>query len=618
MIVRCSSIIPINCNSCKFFMDLSHVVDKIRETVKVSDVVSRKVRLTKKGKDFFGLCPFHREKTPSFSVNDDKHFYHCFGCGENGTAIDFVKKTQNLGFLDAVKLLAKEYNIRIDEGSAEKFKKELSLKEKIFKANELAAQWLHQNLYSSSNVEVLEYLRRRGLIDVQIKRFNLGYAPDNSFALLKHLQDAGFTLDELCEAGLAKNTGSKYICRFMKRVMFPICTTDGIIAFGGRVISPNDSPKYLNSPETVLFKKKTSFYLENIAFKKARETNTLFVVEGYTDAIAMHTIGVESTVATLGTAISEEHIKKLWNIIPVPTICMDGDQAGIAAMNKVIDIALPLLSPGFSLNFLQLPNGHDPDSLIKTHGAIAFKNLMKQVVPLSDLVWNAYLHKINIETPEGKALLKSALMDVTGLIAHVEIRSFYRSYLMRKFNSLIYATRYKKADPVDIVVINSPSVFKNITSIQRYELILAALLIKHPNLLQNLVLAEKAHTIEPKTQLIDQVYHAIFGSFAECVAEADLESLSQACQEKIRNTISESLLDYLCGKNSYFLDTMEIKSFHEVELLWLQTFDRYTLELIKEQYKNVMQNLNDKTISIASKLKLEIENMEKAMKISAN
>jgi DNA primase len=563
--------------------------------------------LSKKGKDFFGLCPFHREKSPSFSVNDEKNFYHCFGCGEHGSTIDFVQKTQNLSFVEAVKALAEEYHIRIEPATAAA-KEVLTQREKISKINELTSAWFTEKLYARENVDVLEYLKRRGFSDEQINTFGLGYAPNDSRELTERLYSAGFTQAELVDAGLMIDKDGKSYCRFRRRIMFPIITREGIIAFGGRVTSSGDEPKYLNSPETAIFKKRSTFYLEHKAFSKARAANSVFVVEGYTDAISMHSIGLENTVATLGTAVSVEHIEKLWHIASVPTICMDGDQSGIAAMHRVISLALPLLQPGRSLAFVRLPDGSDPDSLIKVHGGLYFHNIIKNKIDLSDLVWNVYSSKINTRTPENKAFLKKTLIEVSETIVHPEVKRFYRSYLLRKFGELVYK---RHTSPLLQVQLSSSKPLHKMSTVNRCEMTLAAALIMRPAMMHNADVFDKLHSITPKTKLLDQVYRVIVSTFSE-LGECDLNP--QEFQARVKSKVPEPFFEYLCGKSSYFIDTVDIKDEDEAVASWLYTFDRYILELLKDEYRLAMRSLTDKSFEVASRLKLEIEQKEKAIK----
>ena len=296
-------------------MDIStNILNKLRDTIRISDIVSKKIKLQKRGKDFFGLCPFHKEKTPSFSVNNEKNFYYCFGCGAQGDAIKFIQETHNLNFVEAVKLIADEYNIKITfSDTSQNASKDIRLLE----INKSASLWFHKVLYSQNNTHVLNYLAQRNITTKCINTFLIGYAPSDRTLLPKYLQSLGYTFNEIKESGLIKDITEPQLCRFKNRIIFPINNAKGeTIAFGGRTISNNELPKYLNSPETLIFKKRYALYLEEIALKKVNDSNTTFIVEGYTDAISMHSIGLKNTVATLGTSISEFHIMKLWKKKP--------------------------------------------------------------------------------------------------------------------------------------------------------------------------------------------------------------------------------------------------------------------------------------------------------------
>ena len=603
----------------------SSTLDKIREVVRTSDVVSRKVKLQKKGKDSFGLCPFHKEKTPSFSVNDEKNFYHCFGCGAHGDSIKFIQDTQNLNFVDAVKFLAAEYNIKITQSFVDPIERPKKIR--TLEINKIAEDWFHKNLSSQANTHILDYLAKRDIGINSINKFYLGYAPPDTRLLPKHLLSLGYTQEEIIESGIANERNGEQVCRFRNRIMFPINNVKGeVIAFGGRVVSANDLPKYLNSPETLVFKKRNALYLEEVAFKNVKNTDTIFVVEGYIDAMSMHSIGLINTVANLGTAISDFHLTRLWSKVYTPTICMDGDTAGLAAINKVIRVSLPLLKPGYSLKFIRLPKGYDPDILIKTHGAIYFKDLIAKTTNLSEIVWDMCVSKINLDIPENKALLKKTLLDIADTIVDLEIRGFYKKYFLDRLSSLSrnYYSRkgnifngYAHKPNVHKAKLSDEKLIKNLSILQRYEFTLAAILISSPELLQNNTLFENFTSIVPKAKALDRTYIAILNSFTEIESETDGGFSAEEFQRKIKACITDVFFDYLCGNSSCFIDTISIKSTDEALVLWFDTFERYNLELMKEEYKVLLQRFDNKSLEVAAKLKKEIEKSDKKIKTHA-
>jgi len=599
----------------------SSTLDNIKDSIRISEVISKKVRLQKKGKDFFGLCPFHNEKSPSFSVNDEKHFYHCFGCGAHGDSIKFVQETQNLSFVDAVKLLAEEYGIKIPQSFSVTNSIDKSKETKMLEINKVAADWFYENLRSQSNVHVLEYLRKRSIEGHAISSFYLGYAPFDGALLGKYLFSVGYNRQEIVESGLINERGDELVCRFRSRVIFPIKDVRGnIIAFGGRVISKDGLPKYLNSPETLVFKKRNAFYLEELAIKGAKSSDVIFVVEGYIDAMSMHSIGLTTTVATLGTAISEFHLKKLWAKVYTPVICMDGDTGGIAAVDKVIRVSLPLLKPGYSLKFIRLPKGYDPDDLIKTHGSIYFKNLATKTTNLSEIIWETYTRKINLEAPENKALLKKTLLDISDSILDLEVRGFYKKYFLEKLHRLSggwYSTKFRMNANQSAGSDKNP--IEDLTILQRYELALAAIVLTFPNLLQDHVLFENFASIAPKAKALDRTYIAILDSFAGVgLKGGEVGGFSvEEFQKRVKSCVTVAFFDYLCGKRSCFIDTISIKSVDAASDLWFDTFERYNLELMKDEYKLLQQGLESKNLEMAVKLKKEIEGLERKIKVHA-
>ncbi len=345
-------------------------IEEIKNRVSVSDIVGQKVKLTRRGREFVGLSPFKNERTPSFTVNDEKQFYHCFSTGKHGTVFDFLMETEGLGFPEAVECLAARAGIQVpaqDPRMQEKEEKNASL----IDICEMASVYFKTRLGGATGREAYEYLVKRGLDDKLIQSFGLGYAPADRVGLTRHLRDQGIADKDIIEAGLAVQPEgrSDLIDRFRDRVMFPIKDSrDRIIAFGGRALEASVPAKYLNSPETPLFHKGRVLYNFAKARQSAFDTKTLLVVEGYMDVIGLARGGFNNAVASLGTAVTEEQISLLWRLVEEPVLCLDGDEAGLRAAYRVIDRALPLLKPGYSLRFAVLPQGKDPDDLVREGG----------------------------------------------------------------------------------------------------------------------------------------------------------------------------------------------------------------------------------------------------------
>ena len=338
-------------------------LDELRARLSLAAVIGRRVRLIKRGREYIGLCPFHKEKTPSFNVVEDKGFFHCFGCGVHGDVIGFTMQSRNLGFREAVEALAAEAGLELPKESAqerESAQRQVGLQQ----AMEAACVFFAEELWRPSGSAGLTYLRQRGLDDQTIRRFRLGFAPDGSSALKRAL---GEEIPEplLFEGGLLRrrDDGSSYDY-FRNRVMFPIGDrSDRVIAFGGRIIGEGQ-PKYLNSPETPLFQKGRVLYGWAAARAAAGKDPSVIVTEGYMDVIALHRAGFNTAVAPLGTALTEVQLEELWKLAPEPVLCFDGDSAGERAALRAAERALPLLRPGLTLRFATLPAGEDPDTLV--------------------------------------------------------------------------------------------------------------------------------------------------------------------------------------------------------------------------------------------------------------
>ena len=405
-------------------------LDELRARLSLSDIVGRKVALKRRsGAEYAGLCPFHNEKTPSFTVNDKKGFYHCFGCGEHGDAVGFVMKTEGLSFPESVEKLAREVGLpvpRATPAERERAERASSLQETV----EHAARWFQKQLRLPVGRQGLDYLRGRGLEDATIDDFRLGFAPDSRDGLLAALKREGATVDKIVEAGLAiqpEDSDRQPYDRFRGRVIFPINDRRGrVIAFGGRVMGAGE-PKYLNSPETPLFHKGANLYCLDRARLAATKDQPVIVAEGYMDVIALHGAGFTGAVAPLGTALTEGQLGELWKLADEPYLCFDGDNAGRRAAARAAERALPLLRAGKSLRFLALPAGEDPDSLIRTRGAEAMRRSLDLARSLSDVVWTMETEGKPADTPERRASLQRAVEQRVAEITDPMVRDYYRS-----------------------------------------------------------------------------------------------------------------------------------------------------------------------------------------------
>ncbi|SHJ39921.1 DNA primase [Shimia gijangensis] len=407
-------------------------LDELRTRTSLTQVVGRKVmwdaRKSNQGKgDMWSPCPFHQEKTASFHVDDRKGFYYCFGCHAKGDAISFVQETENVGFMEAIRILADEAGMQMparDPRAQEKSDRRTLLVEVM----EQAAQFFRLQLKTGAGTTARDYLDGRGLGEAARDRWEVGFAPDGWQALWDHLTAKGVEADLIIGCGLAKPStkGGKPYDTFRNRIMFPIRDARGrCIAFGGRAMDPNDNAKYLNSPETELFDKGRSLYNHAPAREAAGRGQQLLVAEGYMDVIALGEAGFGASVAPLGTAITENQLELLWRIAPEPVIALDGDKAGLRAAMRLIDLALPLLEAGKSLRFALMPEGQDPDDVIRAKGARAVQKVLEAAIPMVDLLWQREIEGKIFDSPERKAALDKALREKIMLIRDPSIRRHY-------------------------------------------------------------------------------------------------------------------------------------------------------------------------------------------------
>lgn len=458
-------------------------LDELRSRVPVSDVVGKRVKLAKKGREFTGLCPFHSEKTPSFTVNDDKAFYHCFGCGAHGDVIRFVTETEGLTFPEAVAKLAGMAGLSVPQATREERQRAERAKS-LQDACEAALRFFRRRLNEPAGADALSYLRRRGLKPETIEAFRLGWAPDGRSILKQALAGEGFPEPMLVEAGLLikPEDGGESYDRFRGRVIFPIADRRGrVIAFGGRALG-DIQPKYLNSPETPLFNKGRLLYALDKARQAVRDGAEVIVTEGYTDVIALHQAGFGGAVAPLGTALTESQIEELWRLAPGPVLCFDGDEAGRRAAGRALDRLLPRLVPGKTARFVFLPEGEDPDSFVSLSGPEAFGRLVERATPVSEALWRRVAGTQTIDSPEFALIVRKNIDDTVALMAERDTQFYYRAFLNKRLSSLIWQRRDRKST-AGIVEMKSDIVpEENIANTQKA---LVAALINHPRLIRS-------------------------------------------------------------------------------------------------------------------------------------
>ena len=391
-------------------------IDDLINRVDIVDVIDSRVALKKRGKEYIACCPFHNEKTPSFTVSQSKQFYHCFGCGAHGTALGFIMEYERLDFPDAVEALAADYHLEVPREDGGPGPQQRDEKQGLYQLLERAGQVYAQQLKQSPRA--IDYLKGRGLSGEIARTFELGYAPDSWDFILKQLGSSGEQQQALLKAGLLieKNPGKRYD-RFRDRIMFPIRDRRGrTIGFGGRILDKGE-PKYLNSPETPVFHKGQELYGLYEARQAVRELKHIVIVEGYMDVVALAQHGIPYAVATLGTATSQEQLSRLFRMVPEIIFCFDGDRAGRQAAWRALENCLPVLHDGVQARFLFLPEGEDPDSLVRKEGQQAFEQRLLAGRPLSDFMLDQLSEQLDLSSPDGRARLSELAKPLIGKLA---------------------------------------------------------------------------------------------------------------------------------------------------------------------------------------------------------
>ena len=403
-------------------------LDELRARLPVSEVVGKRVKLKKAGREWKGLSPFQQEKSPSFTVNDQKGFYHDFSSGKHGDIISFLMETEGVGFTEAVERLASMAGLPLPAATPDAARHEQRRKT-LHDVMELATKFFADTLASRNGAKARGYLGDRAISPATQLQFRLGYAPPERFALKEHLGSQGISVDDMVEAGLLVSGDDIPVPydRFRDRVMFPIADLRGrVIAFGGRALEKDVAAKYMNSPETPLFHKGDNLYNHAPARQASHNGSALIVVEGYVDVIAMVTSGFAASVAPLGTALTENQLALLWKMADEPILCFDGDKAGQKAAYRAADMALPHLKPGKSLRFALLPEGQDPDDLARSGGRAAIEEVIGAARGLADIIWSREIEGGTFATPERRAALEARIGELANSVRDEVVRRYYR------------------------------------------------------------------------------------------------------------------------------------------------------------------------------------------------
>ena len=421
-------------------------LEEIKQRIKVSDIVGASVQLKRRGREFVGLSPFSKEKTPSFTINDEKGFYHCFSSGEHGNIFDFLVKVEKLNFGDAVRKLAAKAGM-----PAFKFTKEnIEVENKRKKYDEILTIALqHYQKNFSENDSVKKYAHGRGLTQEILSTFKIGYSGEYGLNVSLF---SGFNQKELIESGVFfhDEKNNKLIDRFKNRLIFPIFDYNNkVIGFGGRALSQNYLAKYINSPETEFFKKGFNLYNLNNAKNENKQSGIVFVVEGYMDAISLYQAGFKNVVATLGTAMTESHLNLVWRYFNDPVVCFDGDRSGQNAAHKISEKLIAYMKPNYSLSFLILPNGFDPDSFVRKNGRNNFESLLDQKIDIGNFIFENNLQDLQSEQPEERAGFEKKIMDLCLLIQDSTVKKHYISFFKNKILEQFSSKKTKNLKPLN-------------------------------------------------------------------------------------------------------------------------------------------------------------------------
>lgn len=516
-------------------MSNKEFVDLLKERVSVVDVISRKVKLTRKGHDYFGICPFHNERTPSFKVSPDKGMYYCFGCGAHGDMFDFVMNLEKVQFTEAVTVVAELAGLQVPK--YEKYEKAEN-HANVDAKHALAAikKYFMEQLHSKAGAKAHQYLVSRMIDAKYVEQFELGFAA-NSDHLIKHLQVSGFSENILLKTGVFNKSYSKLINRYSDRLMFPISDANGqCVGFGGRIIDgQQDAPKYINSPESDIYVKSNHLYGYSIA--KKSKTRDLVLVEGYLDVISMHQAGFDCAVAPLGTSISDTQINMCWRISDAPVVALDGDGAGNKAAYRWAEKILPVLKPGKSFKFAILPQDMDPDSLVRSGNKHVLQEAINNSVPLVDWLWSGAFSLYTSETPEQKSAIVSDILKKVESIQDILIKKIYSHEIRQKSRNLYTSKKNKFANG------NQLCLAPVMPSGEKIEKILLASVIVRPHILSSII--EDFVKVDFKSTEMSRLKDDVLRAYEESYMNGKLDEYTNCLlglKEKINLCVMDSHL----------------------------------------------------------------------------
>ena len=585
----------------------SQLIDEIKTRIKVSDIVSKKVKLAPRGNEFVGLSPFSNEKTPSFTVSDEKGFYHCFSSGEHGSVFDFVMKTENLTFKEAVKKLASYAGIKIEESTYKK--QDVLIQNKIKNLKNilrLSSDWYHYNLKRElkTNKYLQEIFKKRNFSENVINNFYLGYAPKKNDTLYNYLRSKNFSSKDILDSGLiiVSSKNNEKFDRFNYRIIFPIYDYfSNVVGFGGKALAPNQIGKYVNSPSTDLFKKGDLLFGWQQCKNNPMQKDELYIVEGYTDVISMHNAGFKNTVAPLGTAITTKQIICSWRISKEPLVCMDGDEAGEKAAKRIPELIFPHLKPGYSLSFCKLPSGEDPDSLIVSKNFKELNSSFENKLLLVDYVWNNLIYGKNYNTPEKRAELEQDINRLLSLINDFTVKKNYKNFFREKFfQEFRFSGKKIQSNENKKYLLN-----KNVINTNRItERILIGTIILYPSLLNGI--SSNFKSINFFNEKFNTLKDAIISLYSKKKTIENLNIRATLLNSEYKGIVLE-IID-----KSILLHAPFLKNKSNINLI-LERWKEYLEEYLRKKDTNIMKKEANKLLT-----KLDKENYLKFKKYNLN
>tara|TARA_B000000460_G_scaffold110776_1_gene77683 strand:- start:1145 stop:2926 length:1782 start_codon:yes stop_codon:yes gene_type:complete len=585
----------------------SQLIDEIKTRIKVSDIVSKKVKLAPRGNEFVGLSPFSNEKTPSFTVSDEKGFYHCFSSGEHGSVFDFVMKTENLTFKEAVKKLASYAGIKIEESTYKK--QDVLIQNKIKNLKNilrLSSDWYHYNLKRElkTNKYLQEIFKKRNFSENVINNFYLGYAPKKNDTLYNYLRSKNFSSKDILDSGLiiVSSKNNEKFDRFNYRIIFPIYDYfSNVVGFGGKALAPNQIGKYVNSPSTDLFKKGDLLFGWQQCKNNPMQKDELYIVEGYTDVISMHNAGFKNTVAPLGTAITTKQIICSWRISKEPLICMDGDEAGEKAAKRIPELIFPHLKPGYSLSFCKLPSEEDPDSLIVSKNFKELNSAFENKLLLVDYVWNNLIYGKNYNTPEKRAELEQDINRLLSLINDFTVKKNYKNFFREKFfQEFRFSGKKIQSNENKKYLLN-----KNVINTNRItERILIGTIILYPSLLNDI--SSNFKSINFFNEKFNTLKDAIISLYSKKKTIENLNIRATLLNSEYKGIVLE-IID-----KSILLHAPFLKNKSNINLI-LERWKEYLEEYLRKKDTNIMKKEANKLLT-----KLDKENYLKFKKYNLN